>query len=160
MKKTKQWQKWKKKCGNEWNSDKMNEKVRKWCYILRIPILLIVYFIFLIIGAGIIQSIESRQDKDVRNNERSQLLLVLKKYNISARDPKIKEILRAAFNAIRVDALKLDKIDNELDGRWEFTNSLFFIGTLVTTIGMIVLVFISIKIHKTCQPLFIFFWRV
>ena len=118
---------------------KMNEKLRKWCYILRVPILLIVYLIFLTIGAGIIQGIESGQDRMIRNNERSRLKEVLRKYNMSARDPKVKEILRATYNAIRVDALKLNKMeddDEDLEGRWKFTGSLFFIGTLVTTIGM------------------------
>ena len=124
----------------------MNEKVRKWFYILRLPILFTIYLIFLIIGAAIIQGIESGQDKDVRNSERSRLLKVLRKYNISTKDPKIKEILRAAFNAMRVDALKLDTMDDELDGRWKFTGSLFFIGTLVTTIGTVI-IFIFHMLH-------------
>ena len=81
------------------------------------------------------QSIEYDVDKKVRNKKRNDLLNVFKKYNISVRDAHMKEILRVAHGAIQVDALKLDKMESELEGRWEFSNSLFFIGTLVTTIG-------------------------
>ncbi|XP_066928939.1 potassium channel subfamily K member 1-like isoform X2 [Clytia hemisphaerica] len=101
----------------------------------RIPIIISIYVIFLVIGAIIITRIEAEGDKRLRNQKRQQLLNVYKKYNISLNDQRIREFLRAAYGALEVDAMKLNKMTQELESRWDFTSSLFFTATLVTTIG-------------------------
>lgn len=101
----------------------------------RIPIIISIYVLFLVIGAIIITRIEAEGDKRLRNQKRQQLLNVYKKYNISLNDQRIREFLRAAYGALEVDAMKLNKMTQELESRWDFTSSLFFTATLVTTIG-------------------------
>ena len=114
------------------------KKKEKCCNILdfcRIPLIISIYVIFLVIGAIIITRIEAEGDKKLRNQRRQALINVYKKYNISLNDPRIRDFLRAAHGASEVDALKLNKMSQELESRWDMTSSLFFTATLVTTIG-------------------------
>lgn len=113
----------------------MTEKRAKWFRILKLPFLIIFYSLFLLLGGYIITNVEKDFDKDIRNRHRLRLLKVLDKYNFSYTDPRIEEILTTAHKAMEVDAVKLKRLDKELDTRWKFSSSLFFTATLVTTVG-------------------------
>ena len=104
--------------------------------ILPIIAILLGYFAFLTIFGFLFVVIERGNDEKVKNDRRKELLKKLDKYNISYNSTMINEIITAAVNVFDVNGLDINDFNNQVASDWHIGSSVFFAGTIVTTIGM------------------------
>ena len=104
--------------------------------ILPIVALLIGYFAFLAITGYLFVIIEEKSDDQMKNDRRLEFLRTLDKYNISYNNTMINEIITAAVNVFDVNGLDVTDYTKRVASEWNIGSSVFFAGTVVTTIGM------------------------
>lgn len=105
--------------------------------ILPIIAILLGYFAFLTLAGYLFIVIERENDEKVKDNQRLEFLKALDKYNVSYNNTMINEIIKAAINAFDVNGLDLNDYSKQMPSEWHIGSSVFFAGTVVTTIGMI-----------------------
>ena len=108
--------------------------------ILPIIALLIGYFAFLTLAGYLFIVIERDNDEKVKDARRLEFLKTLDKYNISYNSTMINEIIKAAINVFDVNGLDVNDFSKQIPSEWEIGSSVFFAGTVVTTIGMIAII--------------------
>ena len=109
--------------------------------ILPIFALLLGYFAFLILCGYIFVVIEEDDDEQTKTSRRLAFLRTLDKYNISYNNSMIQEIVAAAANVFDVNGLDLNDYTKHIHSEWDIGSSVFFAGTIVTTIGEYYLIF-------------------
>ena len=98
--------------------------------------LLIGYFLFLFVGGMTFKLIEQGKDLTLKDSKRKHFLQVLARYNISMNSTVIKEVVLAAVQAAEVGGLVYKDYSQSTPSDWNIGSSVFFAGTIVTTIGM------------------------
>ena len=100
----------------------------------KLIIRILLFLVYLLVGAAIFQAIELQNEKKLRDED--QFLAVKKnltiKYNISNEDmneffAQLKRALELGFD--------LQRADYPARYQWHFMNAFFFAGNVVTTIG-------------------------
>ncbi len=100
--------------------------------------------------------IEKENDENLKNARRNTFLSVLAKHNISVNNTVIKEIVSAAVSASEVNGLSLKDYAMATLSDWNLGSSVFFAGTIVTTIGkcstlFVTFLFCSVNFyHRAC----------
>lgn len=103
--------------------------------VLPILAILLGYFAFLILAGYILVVVEEEEDEKIKQRRRLEFLRVLDKYNITHNNTMIHEIVTAASNAFTVNGLDLTDYSRAVKSEWSIGSSVFFAGTIVTTIG-------------------------
>ncbi|XP_069016465.1 potassium channel subfamily K member 1-like [Embiotoca jacksoni] len=98
---------------------------------LNFTLLIVVYILYLIIGAGIFSSIELPYEDELRQELRAARLDFLSN-NTCVSDERLEELLA---RALRASNYGVSVLGNDTDRNWDFVSSLFFTSTVLTTTG-------------------------
>lgn len=90
---------------------------------MRTLVLIICTLSYLLIGAGVFDALESKQEKKQRENLDNRTFLLMRKYNLTKLD----------FDQIEDVVLLLKP--HKAGIQWKFAGSFYFAITVITTIG-------------------------
>lgn len=98
----------------------------------KLIIRIVLFLVYLLVGAAIFHEIETRQEKKVRDKFNVFKRDFLTKHNIS--ENEMNEFLKKLKEAITL-GFDLKKGDFPQEDQWHFMNAFVFAGNVVTTIG-------------------------
>ena len=110
------------------------------------------YIIYLVLGAAVFYSIESPLEKDLRRDLASKREKFLAKYPCLSEhelDTFMMEVLHASQQGVAPAIRNVSNIPN-----WGYGGSFFFAGALITTIGRLKLLFLTINMVNTMPVLY------